>query len=784
MPIVPLRSGVVFPHTESFLTFSRSKSLTAVEAGFNTNKLICVVSQKNPDVNEPLPTDIYQIGTLCRIERMAKIDGNLHVLVRGLSRVWISGLEKTDPFWLGKINQVPEISESSSQVDALCKHLTAEFKRAVSELGKPVDVMVLMRLMSGVSPAELADQIASVLDISTKEKQLFLEIVLVKERLEKLTDKLAHEVKVLELEKKIETRTQKKFDKNMKETILRERLKTIEKELGGKKENKDISELRLKIKEAKMPPEVQKKAEKELSQLDKMHMYNPQASYIRTYLEWLTDMPWSKKSTNNTNLKTAATTLNSDHYGLEEIKERILEYLAVMKLKSQKKGKEAGQASAGEIGPTILCFIGAPGTGKTSIGRSIAKALGRKFVRVSLGGIRDEAEIRGHRRTYIGALPGRIIQGIKNAGTKNPVFMLDEIDKIGADFRGDPSAALMEVLDPEQNKEFSDHYLEVPFDLSEVMFIATGNILDTMPAALQDRLEVIRFPGYTEDEKLNIARKFLLKKTLEHNGLEKDQLEIPPAILRTMIKRYTREAGVRSLEREMSKVMRKVARKIASRPVAASASAPVKKKFEVSLKQLRQLLGPYEFSETLLEKEDEKGIATGLAWTQAGGDILFIEVVLMPGKGKIFLTGHLGQIMKESCQAAISYIRSRWQELGLKKDFFEKIDIHVHVPEGAVAKDGPSAGCAIATAIVSALTKKPVRREVAMTGEITLRGRVYEVGGIREKVLAAHRAGVKTVILPKDNKKNLDKVSAKVKKDIHFVFADHMDQVLKVALAK
>ena len=767
IPVVPLRGGVVFPHTENFLTFSRPPSLAAIDAAFDSHKLICVVSQKNPNVNAPKPEDIYQFGTLCQVERLAKVNSSLHVLVRGLSRARIAGFEKTEPFWMGRVIQVPEISERSYQVDALCKHLTSEFQRAVTKLGKPVDMMILMRLMAGVTPAELADQIASVLDIPPGEKQKFLEMIEVRERLEKLADKLAHEVKVLELQKKIETKTRKKFDKNMQKTILRERLKTIQAELGEKKEKKDIQELRKKIKKARMPKDVREKANEEVDQLAKMHMFNPQAGYIRTYLQWLVDMPWVKKSPNNASLKKAGQVLNDDHYGLDEIKERVLEYLAVMKLKA--KSKKSGS-------PTILCFIGAPGTGKTSIGRSIAKALGRKFVRISLGGIRDEAEIRGHRRTYVGALPGRIIQGVKNAKTKNPVFMLDEIDKVGADFRGDPSAALLEVLDPEQNKEFSDHYLEVPFDLSEVMFIATGNILDTIPAALLDRLEVIRFPGYTEDEKYQIAKNFLMAKTLENNGLVRDQVEMPAAVLRTIIKRYTREAGVRNLEREMSKTLRKIAKKIAAGRMAK------KKKFSINLKRLREFLGPYEFTQTLLEKEDEKGMATGLAWTQAGGEVLFIEVALMPGKGKIFLTGHLGQIMKESCQAAISYIRSRWQELGLEEDFFDKIDVHVHVPEGAVPKDGPSAGCAIATAIVSALTKKISRREVGMTGEITLRGKIYEIGGIREKVLAAHRAGLKIVILPKANKKNLVKVPAKVKKDIKFVFADHMDKVLKVAL--
>lgn len=772
VPVVPLRSGVVFPHTESFLTFGRPKSLSGLHTAFETDKLICFVAQKKSEISEPTLSDIYKVGTLCKIERMAKINGSLHAFVKGISRVRIQSIETSEPFLMGKVTEISEIIEKSDEMVALCNHVTSQFKRAVSDLGKPVDFPIFMKLMGGVDAIELADQVASSLDISTSEKQDLLETFDVRARLERVSEKLDHEIKILELEKKIANKTKKKLDKTMQKAILRERMKTIEKELGEKRENREIKEFKKKIKKAKMPAQVQKKAEKEVEQLAKMHDYNPQASYIRTYLDWLIEMPWSTRSSNNIKIKNAQKILDEDHYGLEEVKERVLEYLAVMKLKALSAKRKAKSEISG---PTILCFVGAPGTGKTSIGKSIARALGRKFIRISLGGIRDEAEIRGHRRTYIGALPGRIIQGIKDAGTKNPVFMLDEIDKIGKDFRGDPSAALLEALDPEQNKEFSDHYLEVPFDLSEVMFITTGNILDTIPPALQDRLEVIRFSGYTEDEKYSIARKFLIKKTLLANGLKEDQVEIPINVLRIIIKRYTREAGVRNLEREISKVMRKIARKIAEGE---------KRKSKITLKDMQKHLGPYQFSETLIEKKDEVGMTTGLAWTQAGGDVLFIEVVLMPGKGKIFLTGHLGQIMKESCQAAISYIRSRWKKLGLKKDFFQNLDVHVHVPEGAVPKDGPSAGCAIATAIVSALIKKPSKRQVGMTGEITLRGKVYEIGGIKEKVIAAHRAGLKTVILPKANKKDMIKVPKKVQKDIKFVFAENMDQVLKVALEK
>jgi ATP-dependent Lon protease len=555
----------------------------------------------------------------------------------------------------------------------------------------------------------------------------------------------------------------------MRKTILRERMKTIQKELGEKKESKEGRDYKKKIKEAKMPKEVEKKALKELDRLVKMHTYNPEAGYIRTYLDTLIEMPWSVVSSNNVSIRKAKKVLKDDHYGLDEVKERVLEYLAVMKLKGAARKKKDEKDS----GPTILCFVGAPGVGKTSMGKSIARALGRKFVRISLGGIRDEAEIRGHRRTYVGAMPGRIIQGIKDAKTKNPVFMLDEIDKVGADFRGDPSAALLEALDPEQNSEFSDHYLDVAFDLSQVMFITTANILETIPPALRDRLEIIRFSGYTYDEKYQIAKNFLFNKTLKANGLKKNQIDILPTVMKAIIERYTREAGVRNLEREMSKLMRKSAVKIAQKK---------EKKVKITSKNMAKFLGPAKFSKTLKEDKDKVGIATGLAWTQAGGEILFIEVALMPGKGKVVLTGKLGDVMKESCRAALSYIRSNWKKLGIDKDATKSIDVHVHVPEGAVKKDGPSAGIAIATALASALTNKKVKREIGMTGEVTLRGRVLEIGGVKEKVIAAHQAGLKEIILPKDNKRNLVKVPEKIKKAFKFHFVDSLDDVFKITL--
>lgn len=774
VPLVPLRDVVIFPFTENPLTFGRARSNAAITAAFKSNRLVCFVCQKNPRIEVPGEEDLYNVGTLATIEHIIENNGNIYTLVKGIVRVRVQKIIQTDPYFLAAVIEDKEEITETDELKALGRHVTDQVQR-VFNLGKPIDVMILMRLLSGVSYAELANQTASFLDLKAPEKQKLLELSSINERLEKVAEKLSYEIKILELERNIATKTQARFDKGMREAILRERKRTIEKELGElgveDEDEKEIRELREKITKAKMPPEVEKKAKEELNRLRKMSPGNPEAGYIRSYLDWLVAMPWSIESPSVVSLEKARKVLNQDHYGLEKVKERILEYLAVMQLKEKSQKKKNGEAQ--EKGPTILSFIGPPGVGKTSIGKSIAKALGRKFIRVSLGGIRDEAEIRGHRRTYVGALPGRIIQGIKNAGTKNPVFMLDEIDKIGMDFRGDPSAALLEALDPEQNKEFSDHYLEVPFDLSQVFFIATGNVLDTIPPALRDRLEIIRFSGYTELEKVNIASKYLWKKQLKLNGLEDQNLVITTGALYEIIRRYTREAGVRELERNLASICRKIAKKIAEG-----------KKFSSTIdeKQIKLFLGPPKFPRTVLEEKDEVGIATGMAWTEAGGEILFIEVALMPGKGALLLTGQLGDVMKESCQAAMSFVKSHYKELGLKENFAKNLDVHIHVPEGAVPKDGPSAGIAMATALVSALTKKPIYREVAMTGEITLRGRVMEVGGIKEKVLAARRAGVKTVILPKDNKKDLVDIPAEAKKDLKFVFVDNLFDAFSVAL--
>ena len=762
IPLIPIRDGVIFPNTDSVLTFGRPKSLAALESSFAHERVVGFVLQKNPKLNDPAPSDLYEVGTLSRIERMVKTDAEINAQVRGITRVKIVSVEVLETFLLARVIEMPDVIDNTPDVKALCNHLTNEFRRAMN-LGKSVDFLVFMNIMSlDNSPSQLSDLIASVLDIKPSERQMLLEVVDVRFRLEKIADLIAKEIKILELERRIASKTQERFEKGAREVMLRERLKTIEKELGETGEDSETRELKDKIKMAKMPEAVEEKARKEAKKLSQMTQFNPEAGYIRNYLDWLVGLPWSRESKNNVDIKAAEKILDEDHFGLKKVKERIVEYLAVHKLAGKMKGP-------------ILCFVGPPGVGKTSIGKSIARSLGRKFVRISLGGIRDEAEIRGHRRTYVGALPGRIIQGIKDADTKNPVFMLDEIDKVGTDFRGDPSSALLEALDPEQNNQFSDHYLEVAFDLSDVMFVTTANVLDTIPPALRDRLEVIPFAGYTHDEKFKIAHDFLLKKQMENHGLNPNLVEITDDAIRFVIRHYTREAGVRSLERQIAAIFRKVAKMVAEGRL---------EKIVVDSKNIPQFLGPIKISSTFLEKKDEIGMATGLAWTEAGGDVLFIEVALMPGKGQLILTGQLGDVMKESCQAAMSYIRARALQLGLSEKFYQKLDVHVHVPEGAVPKDGPSAGIAITTAIVSALTHISVNRKVGMTGEITLRGRVLEIGGVKEKVIAAHRTGLKTIVMPKDNKKDFEDVPKEVLHDLKFIFVSHMDEVLDVALLK
>lgn len=767
LPLAAIREGVIFPHVEMVLTFGRSKSIAAINESFATTKQIIFVSQKKTNIADPDQDDLYSIGVLCEIQRTLKTNEEVNALVRGLSRVKILSIDKTEPYLRCTYEIIPPEESITPEIEALAKHVLAEFKKAVN-LGKSVEFLNFMKLMSGVSPDELADQVAATLELTTAQKQKILEMVSVKSRLEAVLDNLHREVNILEIEKNIAAKTQRKFDQSMREAVLRERIKTIQSELGEDSEEElELKEFKRKVSAAGMPKDVKAKVVKELNRFSKLSPHSPEYSYIHTWLETIVSMPWNKRTDAKVSISAAEEILNKDHYGLNDVKERIIEYLAVLKLKQKNK------ANKNDNVPTIICFVGPPGVGKTSIGKSIAKSLGRKFIKVSLGGIRDEAEIRGHRRTYVGAMPGRIIQGIKDIGVKNPVFMLDEIDKLGADYRGDPSAALLEALDPEQNREFSDHYLEVPFDLSEVIFITTANVLDTIPPALLDRLEVIEFSGYTLDEKFHIATQHLLGKVIANNGLKPDQVDIKPQALEDIIRRYTREAGVRNLERQLNKVIRKIAKQIADKKAT---------KVKITKKNVTDFLGPYQFSENFAEKKPEPGLATGLAWTQAGGDIIFVEVATMPGSGRITLTGKLGEVMQESAKAAWSYVRSRWQQLHLKEDFYKTIDIHIHVPEGAVPKDGPSAGDTITTAIVSALTHRPVKPHLGMTGEVTLRGRVLEIGGVKEKVIAGHRAGLTEIILPKANEKDLVKIPETIKKDITFHFVDHMDQVLKLAL--
>ena len=783
LPVVALRGSVVFPRTEAILTFGRPKTKAAVNAAYHSDKHLAIFTQKDARISDPQAEDLYQVGTLVEIQQIMPAEDEIHVLVSGKARIKIKEVITHDPFAVYKVEQLEEITTASGDEEARTRHLVTLFEKAI-RLGKPADVQTVMRLLSArIDSGELVDQVAYLLDVKTPQKQEILEMLVLEERLKKVEELLGREVGILELEKTISTKTQKRFEEQMKKAMLKEHQKTIQQELRGLGEedpaDEEIDDLRNRIKEAGMTKEVRKKAEKELKRLIQMSPHHPESGYVRNYLEWLVEMPWSKRTPDNVSIKNAAGILDNDHYALKKTKERILEFLAVMKLKgelskatkSESDPEKEEEAENLEGTPTILCFIGPPGVGKTSIGRSIARSLGRKFVRISLGGIRDEAEVRGHRRTYVGALPGRIIQGIKNAGTKNPVFMLDEIDKLGSDFRGDPSSALLEVLDPEQNREFSDHYLEVPYDLSEVMFICTGNVLENIPHALRDRMEIISFAGYTEDEKYNIAKNFLWPKQLKNHGLP-GGIQISPTALREIISRYTREAGVRSLERGLATIARKLARSIAEN----------KKPLNIIQKaDLQKLLGPARFSSLIAEKEDEVGISTGLAVTPVGGEIIFVETALMPGKGKLTLTGQLGDVMRESAMAAFSYARSHLEDLGIGKEI-KNIDVHIHVPEGAVPKDGPSAGTAMATSLISALANAKTKKDIAMTGEITLRGRVMEIGGVKEKVIAAHRAGIKTVILPKDNKKDMEDVPEKVKKDINFVFADHLDQVLEVAI--
>ena len=765
MPLLPIRDIVVFPAMVLPLFVGRDLSIKAIDEALANNRMVVLAAQRTLDIEQPKPDDINPIGTVGMIMRMLKLpDGRTKILVQGLARAKVVEYLQTSPFYRVRIERIKEIkvTELTLESEALIRAVREQLDKIVG-FGRVLlpDVLALVENLD--DPGRLADMVVSNLGLKVEAAQEVLEIIDPLDRLRKVNDLLAKELEVLSMQQKIQAEAKGEMDKIQREYFLREQLKAIQKELGESDERaEEIAEFRKRIKEAKMSEKVLKEADKQLARLEKMHPDSAEATTVRTYLEWLVELPWSKKTKDVLDLKVAQKILDEDHYDLEKVKERILEYLAVRKLKEKMKGP-------------ILCFVGPPGVGKTSLGRSIARALGREFVRVSLGGIRDEAEIRGHRRTYVGAMPGRIIQGIKQAGSNNPVFMMDEIDKIGMDFRGDPSAALLEVLDPEQNNAFSDHYLGVPFDLSNVMFITTANLMDPIPSPLRDRMEVIQVSGYTLEEKVGIARNFIIPRQLTEHGVKSSQVSFADSALEKMIGEYTREAGVRNLEREVATVIRKVARKIAEGKSHDG---------QITGATVHRYLGTPKFLPESEQERDEVGVATGLAWTETGGDLIYVEASVVKGKGHLTLTGHLGDVMKESAQAALSYVRSREKTLGIKPDTFAKHDLHIHVPAGAIPKDGPSAGITMATALASALTNVPISKEVAMTGEVTLRGRVLPIGGLKEKLLAAKRAGIKTVVLPDRNRKDVEDVPKHVRRGLHLVFAHTMDDVLRTALKR
>jgi len=762
LPVLPLRGTVLYPDLILPIMVGRKRSVKLIDDAMDSNRIIAVVTQKRSEIEDPKESDLYSVGVAALILRMIReLDGSQRVIVQGISRIKVKEYVQRDPYYKARIEVLEEGVAQGVEIEALMMNLKHLFQRAV-ELAPYLTADLGTMVNNVKSPSILADLIASNLNISTNEKQGILETTDVRERLTKVHLLLNKEVQILELGNKIQSQVKEDMDRTQREYYLREQLKAIKKELGELDEHStEIKELKEKIKKAKMPPEVVAAAEKELERLAKIPPASAEYTVARTYLDWLVELPWSESTEDNLDIHNAQKILDEDHYDLEKVKKRILEYLAVRKLKADMKGP-------------ILCFVGPPGVGKTSLGRSIARAMGRKFIRISLGGVRDEAEIRGHRRTYVGALPGRIIQGIKKAGSNNPVFMLDEVDKIGMDFRGDPSSALLEVLDPEQNFSFSDHYIDLPFDLSKVMFITTANILDTIPPALRDRMETLELPGYSEDQKMMIAKQFLIPKQINEHGLTTEHIEFTDEAIQLIISSYTREAGVRNLEREIAAICRGVAKDVAS--------GNNKEKVVITAENIHKFLGPVKFFPEVAERTSEPGVATGLAWTPTGGDIIFVEATKMRGEKGLTLTGQLGDVMKESAQAALAYVRSKSKELGIEEDFFEKNDIHIHVPAGAIPKDGPSAGITMFVALTSLLTNKPVRSDVAMTGEITLRGLVLPVGGIKEKVLAAMRAGIKTIILPKKNEKDLEEIPEHIRSQMNFKFIQRMDEAIEIAL--
>jgi ATP-dependent Lon protease len=761
LPVLPLRGVVVFPSAIVPLLISRGPSLKVVEHALAGDRMLAMVAQKRPEEEDPAPDDLFVRGTAGRILKMLKYpDSSVRILVQGLRRVDLVEFTQTTPFYRARVREIADVRDSSPDLDAMQAHMVNQFAKFVSMIPYLPDELQVVA-MNIKDPAKVADLIASNLNVSLEEKQDLLSTLDVRRRLERLTSILNREIELLELGQKIQSQVQDELSKNQKDFYLRQQMRAIQKELGeGDPRDSEIDELRRKLDDANPPEVVRKAADNELERLRMIPVESAEHTVVRTYLEWIVNLPWSVSTEDNLDIPHARQVLDEDHYDLDKIKDRILEFLAVRKLKNDSKGP-------------ILCFVGPPGTGKTSLGRSVARALGRKYIRISLGGMRDEAEIRGHRRTYIGSLPGRIIQGLRTAGSNNPVMIFDEIDKLGADFRGDPASAMLEVLDPEQNFTFQDHYLDVPFDLSKVLFITTANLLDPIPPPLRDRMEVIELAGYTDEDKLQIARRHLIPKQIKENGITAEQIVFTDEGLRFLIHRYTREAGLRNLEREIGSICRKVARAVTEGKTEPVVATP---------ETIRTLLGPERFFSEVAERSEEPGVAVGLVWTPMGGDIVFIEATKMTGKKGITVTGRLGDVMKESAQAALSYIRSKAQRLGVQGDFFENMDIHIHVPAGAVPKDGPSAGVTITTALASLLTGRPVRHDVAMTGEITLRGKVLPVGGIKEKILGAHRAGIKTVILPKRNEKDLEDVPAEVRNELAFAFVDTIDEVLDRAL--
>lgn len=770
-PLIPTRDIVVFPFMVFPLFIGRDFSIKAVEEALeNNDRYIFLALQKDKDIETPTKKDIYQIGVVATIIRMMKLeDGRVKILVQGVSRGKINKLYKQENYYKVDVEILEDISnfEESLEVEALIGSVKDLIDKSIS-FGKQISPDLVDIIKSIDEPGKLADLVASILNIKSEEAQEILEILDPIGRLRVVHDKLIKEVAILELQNRIRVAAREAIEKDQREYFLRQQIKAIQEELGEKDERKEeIENYRRKIEQAKMPEEVRAEGEKQLKRLEKMHPDSAEAGVIRTYLDWLVELPWSKRTKDRLDLKVAKEILDKDHYDLEKVKDRILEYLAVLKIKKEKTKNRS-------IKGPILCFVGPPGVGKTSLGKSIAESLGRKFVRISLGGVRDEAEIRGHRRTYVGALPGKIIQALKQAGTKNPVIMMDEVDKIGADFRGDPSAALLEVLDPEQNKDFVDHYLGVPFDLSEVMFICTANRTDTIPRPLLDRIEVIRLSGYSEEEKMMIAKRYLIPKQLKENGLDDNTITFSDNSIQFIIKGYTREAGVRNLERKIGSVIRKIAKEIVEKGK--------KKNYKVTPSMVKKLLGsPIHTPEK--EEKSEVGVVTGLAWTEVGGEILKIEATKMPGKGALILTGSLGDVMKESAKAAYSYVKSKASEYNIDPENFNKYDVHVHVPAGAIPKDGPSAGIAIATSLMSVFTETPVRNDVAMTGEITLRGKVLPIGGLKEKILAAKRAGIKKVILPKDNRDEvMEDLPEYIRKSVELVFVENIDEVFKIVL--